>query len=39
MHQGGFEPSTANLLLTTQPVIRDITAQLEALEKGCLRVS
>jgi purine nucleoside permease len=36
-HQGGFEPSTANLLLTTQPVIRDITAQLEALEKGCRR--
>lgn len=32
--QGGFEPSTANLLLTTQPVIRDITANWSRWQKG-----
>jgi len=32
--QGGFEPSTANLLLTTQPVIRDIAGNWEHWRKG-----
>ncbi|WP_371874418.1 purine-nucleoside phosphorylase [Duganella rivi] len=32
--QGGFEPSTANLLITTQPVIRHISANWTRWKKG-----
>ncbi|MYM24258.1 purine nucleoside permease [Duganella sp. FT135W] len=32
--QGGFEPSTANLLLTTQPVIREITGNWKRWKNG-----
>ena len=32
--QGGFEPSTANLLLTTQPVIREISDNWKRWKKG-----